>query len=78
MRKVWYYIPSTQTNWECEATDEANAIDVIKEAEGVKRIPQTWKIWIEHEGAMVELNRAYAARLKTEKQKAAKLAKKGL
>jgi hypothetical protein len=73
MRKVWYYVPSTQINWECEAEDEAHALEVIKELEGVKRIPQTWKIWIEYNGEMIEINRKYAVRLKAEKKKGEKI-----
>ena len=50
MAKVWYYIPKTQTNWECEASNDVDAIEVIKEIEGIKRVPPTWKIWIEKNG----------------------------
>jgi hypothetical protein len=57
MAKVWYYIPKTQTQWECEAENDVDAIEVIKSIEDIKRVPPTWKIWIEKNGEMIEVNR---------------------
>ena len=68
MKKVWYFIPQTQTNWETEAESDFDAIEAIKREEGVKRVPPTWKIWIwnEEKGEMIEVNRRAIARHRAE------------
>jgi hypothetical protein len=66
MALVWYYIPKTQTQWECEADNEVHAIEVIKDIEGIKRVPPTWKIWIEKNGKMIEVNRRSLTRKRQE------------
>ena len=53
MALVWYYIPKTGVQWECEADNDVHAIEVIKELEDIKRVPPTWKIWIEKNGTQV-------------------------
>jgi len=70
---MYYYIPKTQTTWDfvndahLEAKDELDAIDQIKELEGVKRIPPTWKIFLEKTpGEFLEVNRRSIARKRAE------------
>ena len=69
MAKVWYYVPKTLTQWECEADNDVHAIEVIKSIEGIKRVPPTWKIWIEKGGVMIEVNRRALARHRAEMKK---------
>jgi len=73
MALVWYYIPKTGVQWECEADNDVHAIEVIKELEDIKRVPPTWKIWIEKNGTMIEINRRAITRhrqeLKSETEK---------
>lgn len=66
MALVWYYIPKTGVQWECEADNDVDAIEVIKDIEGVKRVPPTWKIWIEKNGEMIEVNRRAISRHRQE------------
>jgi hypothetical protein len=68
MKKVWYFIPQTQTNWETEAESDFDAIEAIKLEEGIKRVPPTWKIWIwnDDKGEMIEVNRRAIARHRAE------------
>jgi hypothetical protein len=68
MKKVWYFIPQTQCNWETEAESDFDAIEAIKLAEGIKRVPPTWKIWIwnDDKGEMIEINRRAIARHRAE------------
>jgi hypothetical protein len=66
MAKIWYYIPKTQTHWECEADSDVDAIEVIKSIEDIKRVPPTWKIWIEKNGEMIEVNRRAISRHRQE------------
>ena len=68
MKKVWYYVPQTQLNWETEAETDYDAIEAIKAAEGIKRVPPTWKIWIwnEEKGEMIEVNRRAIPRHRAE------------
>jgi len=75
---MYYYVPATMTTWDTvngkhmEAVDDLDAIDQIKELEGVKRIPPTWKIFLEKTpGEFLEVNRRSISRKRAEaKQKA--------
>jgi hypothetical protein len=71
MLKVWYYIPKTSTQWECEAESDYDALEVIKKLEGVKRVPPTWKIWLwnEDKGEMIEVNRRAIPRHRVEAER---------
>lgn len=68
MKTVWYFIPQTQVNWETEAESDFDAIEAIKLAERIKRVPPTWKIWIwnDKQGEMVEINRRAIPRHRAE------------
>ncbi len=68
MKKVWYFVPQTQLNWETEAETDFDAIEAIKREEGIKRVPPTWKIWIwnEEKGEMIEVNRRAIPRHRAE------------
>jgi hypothetical protein len=68
LKKVWYFIPQTQLNWETEAESDFDAIEVIKKEERVKRVPPTWKIWIwnDEKGEMIEINRRAIGRHRAE------------
>lgn len=83
MPRMYYYIPprgdeKTGTTWDTindkhmTATDDLDAIDQIKEFEQVKRIPPTWKIFLEKTpGEFLEVNRRSISRKRVEaKQKA--------
>jgi hypothetical protein len=79
MARMYYYVPATQITWDTvndkhmEAKDDLDAIDQIKEFEGIKRIPPTWKIFIEKTpGEFLEVNRRSIARKRQEAKYAAK------
>lgn len=83
MARFYYFTPGIQdeetgtqlpgVTWthvndkELEAKDDLDAIDQIKEIEGIKRIPPTWKIFIEKTpGEYLEMNRRSIARKRLE------------
>jgi hypothetical protein len=79
MPRMYYYVPPREdekgggTTWEyvndrhLEATGDLDAIDQIKEIEGIKRIPPTWKIFIEKTpGEFLEVNRRSITRKRAE------------
>lgn len=83
MHKFYYFTPGTQdeetgiqlpgVTWThvndkvLEAKDDLDAIDQIKEIEGIKRIPPTWKIFIEKApGEFLEMNRRSISRKRME------------
>lgn len=83
MPRMYYYTPprgdeKVGTTWDTvndrhmEADDDLDAIDKIKEYEQVKRIPPTWKIFLEKTpGEFLEVNRRSISRKRIEaKQKA--------
>ncbi len=70
MAKLTYYVPRTGVTYEAEADNDFHAMEVIKEMEGVKRVPPTWKIWLEDaNGIMIEVNRRAIARHRAEASK---------
>ncbi len=75
MAKASYFIPKTYTTWDLDdpaITDEVSLLDFIKEVEGIKRIPPTWKIFLEKNGRTIEINRRATARMRVEKLQAEK------
>lgn len=73
MAKFYYYVPSIQTTWDevndrpLECKDELDAIDQIKDLEDIKRIPASWKIFVEKTpGDYLEVNRRSIGRKRTE------------
>lgn len=75
MARMYYYIPKDQltvthvNDKELEAEDALDAIDKIKDIEDIKRIPPTWKIFIEKTpGEFLEVNRRSISRLRQEKK----------
>lgn len=75
MNEFYYYIPATQTTWELVndspmfCKDDLDAIDQIKDLEGVKRIPPSWKIFIKKDGEFLEVNRRSISRKRMEAKK---------
>jgi len=70
-----YFIPRTFTTWDLDdpaIVDFPTLLDAVKSAEGVKRVPPTWKIWLHTEKGMIEMNRRATARQRAEKIYAAK------
>jgi hypothetical protein len=70
---MYYYVPATGVTWDevndahIEAKDDVDAIEVIKDLEGIKRVPPTWKIFIEKTpGEFLEVNRRSIARKRQE------------
>jgi hypothetical protein len=66
------YIPRTLTTWEYpDIADISELIETIKDAESVKRIPPTWKLWIDRSDGkgMIEINRSAAARERNKKSR---------
>lgn len=82
MPRMYYYTPprgdeKTGTTWDTindrhmEAKDDLDAIDQIKEFECVKRIPPTWKIFLEKTpGEFLEVNRRSISRKRVEAKRA--------
>lgn len=68
MAKLMYYIPKSGLTYEdAEADNDFHAIEVIKDREGVKRVPPTWKIWLMNEkGEWIEINRRAISRHRAE------------
>lgn len=82
--RMYYYTPprgddKSGTTWDTindrhmEADNDLDAIDKIKEYEMVKRIPPTWKIFLEKTpGNFLEVNRRSIARKRIEVKRANK------
>jgi hypothetical protein len=75
MPRMYYYVPATGITWSevndkhIEAKDDIDAIEVIKDLEDVKRVPPTWKIFLEKDGEFLEVNRRAIPRHTQEKKK---------
>jgi hypothetical protein len=66
------YIPKTQTTWDYPDIKDINdLIESVKDVEGVKRIPHTWKLWIDTGDGrgMIEVNRRAASRERNKKDR---------
>ena len=84
MPRMYYYTPprgdeKCGTTWDTindrhmEAVDDLDAIDQIKEWECIKRIPPTWKIFLEKTpGEFLEVNRRSITRKRAEAKRANK------
>lgn len=82
MPRMYYFTPGGQAEdgtqlpgvtWDMvndkhmEAADDLDALDKIKEYEGAKRIPPTWKIFLEkNPGEFLEVNRRSISRKRAE------------
>lgn len=74
MAKLTYYIHRTGITYEAEADNDFHAIEVIKDLEGIKRVPPTWLIWLNYEDGkgMIPVNRRAIARHRAEAKAKAK------
>jgi len=82
--RMYYYTPprgdeKVGTSWDTindrhmTADNDLDAIDKIKEYENIKRIPPTWKIFLEKTpGEFLEVNRRSIARKRIEAKRADK------
>lgn len=84
MPRMYYYTPPKEdekvgVTWDTindrhmEAKDDLDAIDKIKEWEQIKRVPPTWKIFLEKTpGEFLEVNRRSISRKRAEAKRANK------
>ena len=77
MPRMYYYVPMTQITWDTvndrhmTAENDLDAIDQIKALENLKRIPPTWKIFLEKTpGEFLEVNRRSISRKRVEAKRA--------
>jgi len=81
MARMYYFTPGTVdekgtqlpgVTWthvndkELTAKDDLDAIDQIKAIENIKRVPPTWKIFLEKNGEFLEVNRRSISRKRME------------